>query len=87
MEGDGEADVLISLIEDCGIGYEDYAKDKTVLTREILERHFDELLETVSSIKLHVAFLILGVLILNTGSKMPVDPREKLIVSAYWQND
>ncbi len=38
-EGDGKADVEISLIEAYGIKYEDYVEDDSILTKEIFEAH------------------------------------------------
>jgi hypothetical protein len=87
MEGDGEVDIQISLVKACGLDYIKYAKNNSLLTREILEMHFDELLEIVERMNHHVAYLILGVLILKTGSKMPDLLREKLIESADWRRE
>ena len=84
-EGDGEADVEISLIDACGIEYEDYAKDESILTKEIL--NFNNLLEIVQHMNHHVAYLIFGTLILKTGSKLSDDLRKKLIEAADWKND
>lgn len=81
-EGDGEADIESSLIRACGINNEDYAEDESILTREVLESHLNELLRIVHKINDHVAYLILGVLILNTGSEMPEDFRDILNESA-----
>jgi hypothetical protein len=86
-EGDGEADVEISLIEACGLEYEKYAKNDSILTRSILESNFNELVEIVKSMNHHVAYLILGTLILKTGSKLPDDLKKKLLEAADWENE
>ena len=86
-EGDGESDIESSLIRACGFNVEDYAEDKSILTKKVLENHFDKLLRIVHSINDHIAYLILGVLILNTGSAMPEDFRDLLVESADWKTD
>lgn len=86
-EGDGEADVEVSLIEACGIKYEDYVEDNSILTKKIFEAHLNELLDLVKRVNHYVGYLILGVLILKTGSNLTEDLREKLIKAADWEND
>ena len=87
MEGDDEADIEISLIKTCGINYGDYAKDESLLTREIFEDHFDIILKEVREMGHYIGYLIMGCLILKTGSKLPDDLRKKLIDSADWKLD
>ena len=86
-EGDGKADVEISLIEAYGIKYEDYVEDNSILTKEIFEAHLNELLDLVNKVNHYVAYLILGVLILKTGTNLTEDLREKLIKAAAWENN
>jgi len=87
MEGDDEADIEISLIKACGINYENYAEDESILTREIFEAHFDILLEKVNRMNHYIGYLIFGSLILKTGSKLPEELREKIFEAADWKND
>lgn len=87
MEGDGEADVEISLVESCGLNYEKYINNKEILTKSLLESHLDELIKIVDNMNHHVAYLILGVLILKTGSQISDNLREKIIKAADWKYD
>ena len=86
-EGDDEVDIEISLVKACGIKYEDYVDDKSLLSKEIFEAHFDKLLEKVNRMDHYIAYLILGYLILKTGSNLPDDLREKIIEAGDWEND
>ncbi len=54
---------------------------------EIFEAHFDKLLEKVNWMDHYIAYLVLGYLILKTGSNLPDDLREKIIDAGDWEND
>ena len=86
-EGDGETDVEISLIEACGLKYEEYVNNKTILTKELIELHLDELIDIVDRMNHHVAYLIFGILILTTGSRISDSLRQKIIDVADWKYD
>lgn len=84
-EGDGEADIQIDLIEVCGIEYEDYAENESILTKEIFEKHFSQILKLINSD--YLSLLIFGALILRTGSFLPDKVRKKIIEAADWKNE
>jgi hypothetical protein len=86
-EGDGETDVEISLIEACGLKYEEYVNNKTILTKELIELHLDELIDIVDRMNHHVEYLIFGILILTTGSRISDSLRQKIIDAADWKYD
>ena len=84
MEGDGEADIQIDMIQICGIEYEDYAENESILTKEIFEKHFYQILRLYSD---YPSLLIFGALILRTGSFLPDKVRKKIIEAADWKNE
>jgi len=85
MEGDGEADIQIDMIEMCGIKYEDFAENESILTKEIFEKHFYQILRLTNSD--YLSLLIFGALILRTGSFLPNEVREKIVKAADWENE
>lgn len=84
-EGDGEADIQIDLVEVCGIEYEDYAENESILTKEIFEEHFPQILRLINSD--YLSLLIFGALILRTGSFLPNKVRKKIIEATDWKNE
>ena len=84
-EGDGEADIQIDLVEVCGIGYEAFAEDESILTKEIFEKHFPQILRLINSD--YLSLLIFGALILRTGSFLPDKVRKKIMEAADWKNE
>ena len=57
------------------------------ITQFFFEAHLNELLDLVNKVNHYVAYLILGVLILKTGTNLTEDLREKLIKAAAWENN
>lgn len=73
LDGDDEADMEIEIVRKCGLDYSDYAEDTSLLTKELFETHFNEVLELVQYWSSSIGYLVLGAFILNTGSKLPDD--------------
>ncbi len=73
LDGDDEADMEIETVIKCGLDYSDYAKNTSLLTKELFESHFNEVLELVHYWSSSIGYLVLGAFILNTGSRLPDD--------------
>jgi len=85
LDGDDEADIEIEIVEKCGLEYGDYAKDTSLLTKEIFESHFDKVLDLIHYYSGSVGYLVLGAFILNTGSRLPDDV--KILILDAIDND
>jgi len=86
IEGDEESDLISFFIKACGISLRDFHNDSRVLTKEIFEANFDKVLDIVETrSSSRKTYLILGYLILLTGSHLPADLRSKIIEATKWE--
>ena len=81
-------------IEICGLDFEKYYYQNDILTLEILEPHLDEIIEEIHNISkmsskdsILVGYQILGVLILQSGTRMPDVVRNSIMSSTKWEYD
>jgi len=86
IEGDEESDLISFFIKACGISLRDFHNDSRILTKEIFEANFDKVLDIVETrSSSRKTYLILGYLILLTGSHLPADLRSKIIEATKWE--
>jgi hypothetical protein len=88
MGGDDQFHLEYSIIEKaCGLDYNDYLKDKRILTRELFELNFEkvnEIIEDYSNFKFHTAYQVLGRFILLLGARITEDIRALIIDACDW---
>ena len=63
----------------CGIDTEKFVEEDEEITREMVETHFDELVEMVRRWSNPVGYLKLGQVILKTNSKLPEEIKNEMI--------
>lgn len=88
MEGDDESDLESYFIKACDIDLRAYHKDRRILTREIFETSFDNIMEIVEKRAFYrETYLVLGYFILLTGAFLPEDLRAKIIDASKWEHE
>ena len=88
---DHEFAVYVELIEECGLNFDDeYCGNESLLTPELLESHYDDILmkdpfdqENPEYLKLLYP-VVLGALILQIGARLPSDLQKKIIDIDIW---
>ena len=87
---DHEWAVFRDIIEICGLDFDEFIEDETLLTKEILEDHYHEILmidpydqDNPKYLKL-LYIMVLGALILKTGSRLPNDLQKKINNIDIW---
>ena len=80
MGGETQFELEESILELCGVKLNDYFRNEKVLTQKIFESHFEEI---ISFIEVHGeyyhALSVLGVLILKTGSNLPINIKHAIL--------
>ncbi len=74
-------------LEKCGIVLSEYQNDRSILNKEILGKHLDDLINYANKSGDMSALQTLTVLILQIGAKLPSDLKEKVLESLEWEND
>jgi len=97
MEGDGVVEIISEIIELFGLKYCDYLDNKSIITRQIVEKSLDIILkelewqEKSNSIVIrnnYICYLqILGYFILKTGAHIPDELKHKIAEAATPEND
>lgn len=96
VEGDDEWDILLLIVEACGLDYREFLKNKALLTQDIFESHYKDIMKIVDHYSFsHNTYLIIGYLILRTGARLSNELREKIIDATnfdkyekdYWMNN
>jgi len=86
MEGDEESDLASFFIKACGLNYRDFLDDDRILTREIFENNFNNIMQIVEQrSNRRKTYIILGYFILLTGARLPNDLKVKIIKAANWE--
>lgn len=87
---DHEWAVCSEIIEICGLDFDEFIEDKTLLTKDLLESHYDRMLmkdpydkENPRYFRI-LYFIVLGALILQTGARLPIDLQKKLSDIDIW---
>lgn len=91
---DHEFAVYGEIIEECGLNFDDeYLENKSLLTPELLESHYDDILmkdpfdqDNPEYLKLLYP-VVLGALILQIGARLPSDLQKKIIDIDMWDNE
>ena len=78
------------IIEICGLNFDEFIEDKTRLTKDLLESHYDNILvnphDQGSSEYLRILYImVLGALILQTGTKLPIELQKKISDIDIWE--
>ena len=87
MGGDTPLDYQGDMVDLCGVDYDKFADmdyDHTKIRSEI-ESNLDKLVEYCNSVKYgepEIAWQVLGVIILESGSKLPDDIKTKIVEAA-----
>jgi hypothetical protein len=86
MGSESHLDEKWIIVEMCGVDVYKYIEDESILTREDIENHFDEIVKHLESKKYsyHVKHQVLGYLILKTGAILPETLRNDMIQCALW---
>lgn len=87
MAGDEQWDIEYKFIKICGLNIKEYMENEKILNKNIFEKNFKNLIEFVESEKSHIAYQVLGVFILKTGSKLTNYLRKRIIESTRWIYD
>ncbi|MBN1213834.1 MAG: hypothetical protein JXA99_00175 [Candidatus Lokiarchaeota archaeon] len=75
-------DIEAKAVEACGLDLFDYCKDNSILTAELFNTHFDEILEIAKIRDLHHGLLALGFLIMKVGANIPKEVRIDILTEA-----
>lgn len=88
MEGDEESDLESFFVKACGIDLRAYHKDRRILTKEIFEANFDNIMEIVEKrASSRKTYLVLGYFILITGAFLPEGLRTKIVDASKWEHE
>jgi len=80
---DHEWAVFREIIEICGLNFEEFIEDEALLTKELLESHYDDILRDIPQKEENLSYvnllyiMVLGALILQTGARLPFDLQKK----------
>lgn len=86
IAGDEQQDIETEVVAICGIELRDYLFDDRILTREIFEQYFEEILSYIEG-RNYIAYQVLGYFILKTGSKLFPFLRDAIVESTKWEYD
>jgi len=87
---DHEWAVFRETIEICGLHFEEFIEDEALLTKELLESHYDDILRDIPQKEENLSYvnllyiMVLGALILQTGARLPIDLQKKIIDIDIW---
>ncbi|TES98663.1 MAG: hypothetical protein E3J90_05605 [Promethearchaeota archaeon] len=85
MGGEDQMDIEWGIVDICGINISEYIEDDTLLTRELVEKNFEEIMKYVKSeYNNYVAHQVLGYIILKTGSNLPSELQNDILMCALW---
>ncbi len=88
LEGDEESDLASFFIKACGLNYRDFLDDDRILTKDIFEKNFKNIMQVVERrSSRRKTYLILGYFILLTGARLPNDLKVKIIDAANWEHE
>lgn len=87
---DHEWAVFREIIEICGLHFEEFIEDEALLTKELLESHYDDILRDIPQKEENLSYvnllyiMVLGALILQTGARLPFDLQKKISDIDIW---
>ena len=89
MGSESHLDAEWAIVKICGVDVGDYIENESILTRELIEEHFDEIVNHVKSsdYSYYGTHQVLGYLILKTGSALPEHLRDDILECASWQRE
>ena len=88
MCGESQMDIEWGIVEMCGLDISEYIEDDTLLTRELVEKNFEKIVNYVKSeYNSYVAHQVLGYIILKTGSNLPSILQNDILRCASWQRE
>jgi len=88
LDDDDEYDIASSMLNACGLDFEDFFLNERILTRENLEKNFQILLNMVKNRSfLKATYFVIGYFILITGSRLPEDLRVKILDNTRWDKE
>ncbi|KKN69750.1 hypothetical protein LCGC14_0437790 [marine sediment metagenome] len=87
IAGDLQQDIEDRIVDICGVEFHDYLHDDRILTQEIFEQHFEEILEFIESRNNYIYYQVLGYFILKTGATLPSYLRDTIDESTNWEYD
>lgn len=88
---DHEWAVYEEIIQICGLDFEQFIEDETLLTKELLESHYDDVLLKYPYDKENPEYfkilypIVLGAVILKIGARLPEDLREIIVNLNLWE--
>lgn len=78
-DGDAQLDYIVDIVDMCDLEYDDYLRDKQILTQELLEENLKDLISSYDPKDDIIGLQVIGVLILQTGSTLPENLKKNLI--------
>ena len=87
---DHEWAVFREIIEICGLDFDEFIDDETLLTKELLENRYDDILRDIPQNEENLSYvnllyiMVLGALILQTGARLPFDLQKKISDIDIW---
>lgn len=86
MGGNLQLIIESNIVKICGIDFDHYLDNKKILSKEIFEENFSRIIGFVKGCEDYiVAFQVCGALILQTGSSLPVEVKEKILEYTKWE--
>ena len=86
MGGNLQLIIESNIVKICGIDFDHYLDNKKTLSKEIFEENFSKIIEFIEGCEDYVvAFQVCGALILQTGSCLPVEVKEKILEYTNWE--
>jgi len=82
--------VFREIIEICGLDFDEFIENETLLTKERLESHYDDILRDIPQNEENLSYvnllhiMVLGALILQTGARLPFDLQKKISDIDIW---
>jgi len=88
MGGDAQRDLEKKLVELCGLSYGEYLENREIVTREVLEGNFDEIINFIHKSRSDcIAHQVFGYFILFTGSKLPTHEKDHILSCSNWETE
>ena len=88
MGGESQLDIEWGIVEICGIEVDAYIENDQLLTRELVELNFDEIIKfTTQSQDNFIGHQVLGYIILKTGSTLPKTLQNDILRCASWERE
>jgi len=87
MGGDEQLDIEYKIVHNvCGLDFNDYLKDKKLLTKDLFENNLDKIMKIIKSRhNSRIAYQVVGRFVLLLGIDIPIETKNFIIHAADWR--